>query len=122
MPASFIVLCVRTRAHLDNATNVGIRGRSAGLRPGCSGAGAGNAAGPEAGAPVVVPGRGTPDTRSQVGFDPRRTRSRPPGMRAETQLNAHRSCKVVPPRFIVTARHEAQSWSPPRLLHQYPSR
>src|SRR2546430_3544042 len=42
-------------AHLDTATNVGVRGRSAGLRPGhSSGAGPGNVAEPEAGAPVVV--------------------------------------------------------------------
>src|SRR5436190_9818078 len=41
-------------AYPDIATNVGIRGRSAGLRPGGSGAGPGNAAGPEAGAPVAV--------------------------------------------------------------------
>ena len=40
--------------HLNTATNMGIRGRSAGLRPGYSGAGLGNAAGPQAGAPVTA--------------------------------------------------------------------
>src|SRR5204863_986068 len=41
-------------AYLDTATNAGTRGSSAGLRPGGSGAGPGDAAGPEAGAPVAV--------------------------------------------------------------------
>src|SRR5438876_12183765 len=45
------------RTYLDTATNVDTRGRSADLRPGGSGAGPGNAAGPEAGAPVVVVSR-----------------------------------------------------------------
>src|SRR5436190_6840481 len=39
---------------ISRATNVGIRGRSAGLRPGGSGAVPGNAAGPEAGAPMAM--------------------------------------------------------------------
>src|SRR5438105_1231491 len=53
-------------AHPDIATNVGIGGRTAGLRPGGSSAGPGNAAGPEAGAPVVVVSRSprAPDRRS----------------------------------------------------------
>jgi len=41
------------RTHLDTATNVGIRGRSAGLRPGVSSARLRRAAGPEVGAPVA---------------------------------------------------------------------
>ena len=52
-----------TRVHLDTAINVGIRGRNAGLRPGASGAGPGNTAGTEAGAPVVVVSRYAHPTR-----------------------------------------------------------
>jgi predicted lipoprotein len=44
--------CSLLRAHPDTPTNVGNRGRSAGLRPGLSGAGSCNPAGPEVGAPA----------------------------------------------------------------------
>src|SRR5439155_7895749 len=56
-------------AYLNIVTNVGIRGRSAGLRPGGSGEEPGNAAGSEAGARSVVVSRSPAEERPQRGVD-----------------------------------------------------
>jgi len=59
----------REQVLLDTATNLGIRGWNAGLRPDGSGAGPGNAAGPKAGAPVVVSRRARREPRGHFSGD-----------------------------------------------------